>query len=62
MLEKYGVEHAAQSDIIKDKMKQTCLERYGVENIMSCDEFKDKIKQTSLEMIWCRTHLTDTII
>ena len=37
------------SDIAKDKIKQTCLERYGVENPNELDLIKDKIKQTNLE-------------
>lgn len=30
-LEKYGVEHAAQSEAVKEKTRQTNLEKYGVE-------------------------------
>lgn len=35
-LERYGVEHATQSQKIQEKIKETMLERYGVDNI-----FKD---------------------
>jgi len=31
MLERYGVEHASQSEELKEKSRQTCLTRYGVE-------------------------------
>jgi DNA-directed RNA polymerase subunit RPC12/RpoP len=31
MVEKYGVEYAAQSETFKDKMKATCLKNHGVE-------------------------------
>ncbi len=33
-LEKYGVEHAFQSEVVKDKIKVTNIERYGVESPM----------------------------
>ena len=32
VMEKYGVEYAAQSEVIKEKSRKTNLERYGVEN------------------------------
>lgn len=44
----YGVEHPAQSNVIKDKMKKTNFERYGVENTFEVKEFQDKAKQTNL--------------
>jgi hypothetical protein len=50
MLNKYGVEHAAQSEFFKDKMKQTTFERYGVEYASQSEEIKDKIRQTNLEI------------
>lgn len=43
----YGVEHPAQSNIIRDKMKKTNFERYGVENTFEVKEFQDKAKQTN---------------
>lgn len=49
MLEKYGVEHALQSKIFKDKSKQTCLERYGVQYSFQSNNNKNKSKQTCLE-------------
>ena len=49
MLDKYGVEYAAQSQIFLDKMKDTTLERYGVEHGTQSEEVKEKIRQTNLE-------------
>ena len=48
-LERYGVENAFQSELIKDKIKQTCLEKYGVENAAQSEVIKDKMKKTCLE-------------
>ena len=44
-IEKYGSNNVFKSDIIKRKIKQTCLERYGDENYRN----KEKSKQTCLE-------------
>lgn len=49
MVNKYGVEYAAQSQTFKDKMKETTLERYGVENANQSEAVKEKIRQTNLE-------------
>ena len=49
MVDKYGVEYAAQSQVFMDKMKETSLERYGVENANKNEEVKEKIRQTNLE-------------
>jgi len=49
MLDKYGVEYAAQSQVFMDKMKETSLERYGVENCNKNEEVREKIRQTNLE-------------
>ena len=48
-LEKYGVEHASQSEEVKEKAKQTTMEKYGVEHASQSEEVKDKIKQTTME-------------
>jgi hypothetical protein len=53
MIEKYGVEYAAQSDIFKDKMKASMLEKYGVEHPNKSEEIKEKIKKTNLERYGC---------
>ena len=49
VMEKYGVEYAAQSEVIKEKSRKTNLERYGVENTLLVEEFREKIKQTNLK-------------
>ncbi len=49
MVDKYGVEYAAQSQIFMDKMKETTLERFGVEHANQSEEIKEKIRQTNLE-------------
>lgn len=48
-IEKYGVDNAAKSDIIKDKSKQTCLKRYGISNAGWTEESQKKIKNTNKE-------------
>jgi hypothetical protein len=53
MLEKYGVEHAAQSEFFRDKMKKTTFERYGVEYGLQNEDVKAKIRQTNLETYGC---------
>lgn len=45
-LEKYGVEHVAQSEAILSKMKATCIERYGAEWSFGSSEIKEKIQNT----------------
>jgi len=47
-LEKYGVEHVLQSNIVRDKSKKTNLEKYGVENPFQSEEIKNKIKSNNL--------------
>lgn len=49
VIREYGVEYAAQSEIIKEKTRKTNLERYGVENTFAVEEFKEKTKQTNLK-------------
>jgi hypothetical protein len=53
MLEKYGVEYAAQLDEFKDKMKDSCLKKYGVNYGFQSDEIKEKIKKTNNEKYGC---------
>jgi hypothetical protein len=48
-LEKYGVEHALQSQEFKDKKKATCLKNHGVEYPMQNAEVRDKSKTICLE-------------
>ena len=49
LLNHYGFEHAAQSEYIKQKMKQTNLERRGCCWAMQNEEVKNKSKSTCLE-------------
>ena len=53
MVDKYGVEYAAQLDVFKDKMKSTNLEKYGCEYGLQNEEIKDKCKLTNLEKYGC---------
>jgi len=53
MVQKYGVEYAAQSDIFKNKMKASMLEKYGVEHPNQSEEIKEKIKKTNLKKYGC---------
>ena len=53
MVEKYGVEYAAQSVIFRDRMKKTNLEKYGVEHAIQNNEFKEKTIKTNLEKYGC---------
>ena len=49
MVDKYGVEYAAQNETCMNKMKATTLKKYGVENANQSQEIKEKIKKTNLE-------------
>jgi hypothetical protein len=53
MVEKYGVEYAAQSEEFLIKMKMSTMEKYGVEHAGQSKEIKDKIKVTNLEKYGC---------
>lgn len=53
MVEKYGVEYAAQSYIFRDKMKKSNLEKYGVEHPIQNNEIKEKTIKTNLEKYGC---------
>lgn len=46
---KYGVEHAMQSDILKQRSKETCLERYGVEHPMQVADIQKTASKTCVE-------------
>ena len=48
-LERYGVEHASQTQSFKDKIKQTFINNFGVDNPNKLPEIRDKIKKTCLE-------------
>jgi hypothetical protein len=49
MVEKYGVEYAAQNEMCMNKMKATTLKKYGVEHANQNQIVKEKIKTTNLE-------------
>jgi hypothetical protein len=53
MVEKYGVEYAAQSEEFLNKMKSTTMEKYGVEHANQSEVVKEKIKKTNLERYGC---------
>jgi hypothetical protein len=53
MVEKYGVEFAAQSELFMNKMKATSKEKYGVEHPNQSEEVKEKIKKTNNEKYGC---------
>ncbi len=55
-LEKYGVEHVFQIEVVKEKKKSICLEKYGVEYISQSKEIKEKIKTTCLEKYGVEYH------
>ena len=49
MMETYGVEFAFQSEVVKDKIKNTHLKKRGVENPFQSEDVKQKRKQRILE-------------
>nr|DAU23576.1 MAG TPA: endonuclease-like protein [Herelleviridae sp.] len=49
LLSRYGVDNAAKSREIYEKVKKTNLERYGVEYSAQADVVKEKIKTTNLK-------------
>jgi hypothetical protein len=53
MLEKYGVEYAAQSNEFKDKIKMSNFKKYGVNYGFQSDDVKEKIKKTNNERYGC---------
>lgn len=49
MLERYGVEHAAQSDTFIKKMEETTMKKYGTKYFFQTEEFKEKLSEITLE-------------
>ena len=45
--EKYGVDNILESDVIRDKIRNTMIERYGTEHALNVLEFKEKMKETN---------------
>lgn len=48
-LEKYGVEHPAQSKVVQEKMRKSNLAKYGVEHPAQSKVVRDKMIKTTLE-------------
>ena len=48
-IKKYGVENPFQSDVVKEKIKETTLKNYGVEHISKSEYIKLKKKETSIK-------------
>lgn len=48
-LERFGVEHAAQSKEVQEKTIQTNLDRYGVEYVLSHPDIIEKVRQTMID-------------
>jgi len=55
MMEKYGVEHAHQSDKIKEKFKDTLLKRYGSDSLYKA--FNEKRTATNIKKFGHKTPL-----
>ena len=62
MVNKYGVEYAAQLQVFKNKMKETTFEKYGVEYANQSEEIKEKIKQTNLHKYGVEYGLQDNSV
>lgn len=60
MIEKYGVEHAMQSETFKEKAANTLNEKYGVEHLHLVNV--ESKKQTNLERYGAETPLQSTYI
>lgn len=56
-IKKYGVENVFQSDLIKDRIKQTNLEKYGVEHPSYSKELLDKKLKNNLEKYGVKCNL-----
>ena len=48
-LNKYGIENAAKTTGVKNKIKNTCIKKYGVHYSFQSEKVKDKIKETMLK-------------
>jgi hypothetical protein len=49
ILQKYGVEHAQQSKIVREKTEKTCLKKYGTSTVLGNKNIQDKIEKTNLK-------------
>lgn len=59
---KYGTVNPAQSKVVQDKMRKTCIERYGTENVYASDYGKQRIKETNLKKFGCENPQQNTKI
>jgi hypothetical protein len=55
-IKKYGIEHIAQNEDVKEKIKQTMLQNFGVENPSQNEDIQNKKKQTSLHKYGVEHH------
>lgn len=63
MLKKYGVEYPLQSEIIREKIKQTNLRKYGSNSILGNKEFREKYKiNTNFQKLEVRRKTRQTSI
>ena len=46
---KYGCESPNQSEIIKEKKRQSCIDHFGVDNPLRCKEIQEKTYKTNLK-------------
>lgn len=49
MIDKYGVDNALKSDIVREKYKNTCIEKYGYDNPSKSSTVKEKKAKTCIE-------------
>ena len=49
MKDRYGVEHALQSQICRERYEKTSIKKYGVSNVSKTTEYKEKVKSTMME-------------
>ena len=53
LIEKYGTVNFRSSDIIKNKIKNTCIKKYGKEHISQVDDIKQIKKENCIEKYGC---------
>jgi len=55
-LERFGVKHAAQNEICKEKAKKTMLKKYGYASSFESPEISEKIKETMFQKYGRRSY------
>lgn len=53
ILDKYGIINFRNSEIIKNKIKNTCIEKYGVEHVSKLHTIKEQKKINSIQKYGC---------